>query len=157
MRKKTWNINQLRLAVKTSKSYRQVIQKLGLREAGGNYVQIKKFINELKFSIQHFTNKGWRKGSTIPTIPQKPIQEILVKNSEFQSHKLKIRLFKLEIKKPICEICGWSKKSIDGRIPVELDHRNGDRKDNRIKNLRILCPNCHSLQSTHRGLNKMPR
>ena len=45
------------------------------------------------------------------------------------------------------------KKSIDGRIPLELDHINGDRHDNRIKNLRILCPNCHSLQPTHRGRN----
>ncbi|MGB4076287.1 MAG: HNH endonuclease [Minisyncoccia bacterium] len=39
-------------------------------------------------------------------------------------------------------------------MPVELDHVNGDRHDNRIENLRILCPNCHSLKPTHRGRNK---
>jgi 5-methylcytosine-specific restriction endonuclease McrA len=45
----------------------------------------------------------------------------------------------------------------DGRIPVELDHVNGDKSDNRIENLRILCPSCHSLQPTHRGLNQKQR
>ncbi|KKQ13143.1 MAG: hypothetical protein US27_C0015G0001, partial [Candidatus Moranbacteria bacterium GW2011_GWF1_36_78] len=49
--------------------------------------------------------------------------------------------------------CGWHKVSKDGRLPLELDHINGDSKDNRIKNLRVLCPNCHSLKPTHRGRN----
>ncbi|QQS22454.1 HNH endonuclease [Candidatus Saccharibacteria bacterium] len=60
-------------------------------------------------------------------------------------------------KKPKCEICGWEERSIDGRIPVELDHINGIHSDNRLENLRILCPNCHSLQPTHRGRNKKRR
>ncbi|MDE1988391.1 MAG: HNH endonuclease, partial [Patescibacteria group bacterium] len=38
-------------------------------------------------------------------------------------------------------------------LPLELDHINGDRHDNRLENLRILCPNCHSLKPTHRGRN----
>lgn len=53
-----------------------------------------------------------------------------------------------------CQLCDWAKYSIDGRLPLEPDHINGDRYDNRIINLRILCPNCHSLQPTHRGKNK---
>lgn len=47
--------------------------------------------------------------------------------------------------------------SEDGRIPLELDHINGDRHDNRLENLRVLCPNCHSLKPTHRGLNRSKR
>jgi hypothetical protein len=62
--------------------------------------------------------------------------------------------FKEGIKKEECEMCGWAKSSLDGRIPLELDHINGDHHDNRLINLRILCPNCHSLQPTHRGKNK---
>lgn len=57
----------------------------------------------------------------------------------------------------MCEDCGWAKSSEDGRIPVELDHINGDRHDNRLENLRILCPNCHSLRLTHRGKNIQKR
>lgn len=154
MRKKNWTEQQLKEAVKKSKSYRNVIKLLGLVPAGGNYEQIKRHIKELKFSTNHFTFMGWRKNSNIPVVKAKLITDILKENSDVQSFKLKKRLFKLGIKRPSCEICNWSKKSLDGRIPVELDHINGDRRDNRIENLRILCPNCHSLQSTHRGLNK---
>jgi hypothetical protein len=74
------------------------------------------------------------------------------------SHQLKERLFREGLKRPACESCGWAEaRPTDGRIPVELDHRNGDRNDNRLENLRILCPNCHALQPTHRALNRRNR
>ena len=153
-RKKKWLESELIIAVKNSRSIRQVIGKLGLVEAGGNYSQIKKYIEELNLNTKHFTGKGWNVGLLFVPSPAKPLKEILIKNSDFQSYKLKKRLFLEKIKTPKCEICSWSEKSIDGRIPVELDHINGDKRDNRIENLRILCPNCHSLQLTHRGKNK---
>jgi hypothetical protein len=154
MRKRSWTEAQLKLAVKNSTSVRQVLQKLSLREAGGNYTQINHAINDYKIAIKHFTGKGWSKGLTGIGKPFISLDEILVKNNRFQSHKLKKRLFKEGLKKPKCEECGWAKLSVDGRIPIELDHINGDRMDNRIENLRILCPNCHSLKPTHRGLNR---
>lgn len=148
-----WSDINLAKAVISSGSYRQVLIKLKLRAAGGNYEQIKKRIHELGFDTGHFHGKLWNKGKKIEFIPRISLKKILVKNSSFQSHKLKNRLFAAGIKKQKCEICGWNKKSKDGRIPLELDHINGDRHDNRIVNLRILCPNCHSLQATHRGRN----
>ena len=45
-------------------------------------------------------------------------------------------------------------KMIHGTEPEELDHINGNPRDNRLKNLRVLCPNCHSLKPSHRGRNK---
>ena len=154
MRKRKWTIEQLQKAVKNSTSIRQVIGKLGLVEAGGNYEQVKNYIADLKLDNAHFTGMGWSKGNKVPREPLFSLESILVSGSRFQSFKLKKRLFAVKIKKPACEECGWAQKAIDGRIPVELDHINGDRHDNRLENLRVLCPNCHSLKSTHRGRNK---
>ena len=153
MRKRSWTNNQLKRAVKKSRSLRQVLVSLGLKEAGGNYSQIKYYINYYKFDTSHFSGRAWNKGLSYPFKAKIPTQDILVKNSRFQSYKLKNRLIKEGLKSEKCEICGWSERSDDGRIPLELDHINGDGNDNRINNLRILCPNCHSLQITHRGRN----
>jgi 5-methylcytosine-specific restriction endonuclease McrA len=144
----------LKIAVKTSKSYRGVLSKLKLREAGGNYTQIKKYIKEINLSTKHFTGQAWNKGLRGAERPIIPLDKILVTGSLYQSFKLKKRLFRAKIKKPSCEECGWAKVSKDGRLPLELDHINGDRHDNRLENLRVLCPNCHSLQPTHRGRNR---
>ncbi len=151
--KKKWTKEMLEDAVETSTSIRQVINKLGLIEAGGNYSHVNKYIEIFKFDKSHFKGKAWNKGMKGIGKPLYSIEEILIKGSSYQSHKLKNRLFKEKIKSPKCELCGWAKRASDGRLPLELDHVNGDRLDNRIKNLRILCPNCHSLQKTHRGRN----
>jgi hypothetical protein len=137
-----------------SLSIRQVIIKLGLIPAGGNYTQIARYIKEQKINTSHMTGQAWNRGLSGLGKPRISLSDILVSNSTFQSYKLKKRLFETKLKQPVCEMCGWAERSHDGRIPVELDHINGNRSDNRINNLRVLCPNCHSLQPTHRGRNK---
>ena len=141
-------------AVKTSFSVREVITKLGLIPAGGNYLAVNHKIDTLELDKSHFTGSRWNKGKTYFTKTRAPIKQLLVKGSAVQSYKLKKRLYEEGLKHPRCELCDWAKVSSDGRIPLELDHINGIHNDNRIENLRILCPNCHSLQPTHRGRNK---
>ena len=154
-RRRSWTDEQLPVAVKDCKSYRAVLKELGLIPAGGNYDQVKRRVSDLKLDISHFSGKGWNQGWKFdPRIPIQPLEALMVDGSRIQSFTLKRRLFTAGIKRPQCELCGWAEKSIDGRIPVELDHINGRRHDNRLENLRILCPNCHSLQLTHRGKNK---
>ena len=135
-------------------SVRDALQKMGLRGAGGNYRFFEKYTGKYRVNTKHFLGKGWAKNKTIQKEPVRSLKEILVSNSHFAIHQLKKRLFRAGLKKPKCEECGWAKRSEDGRIPIEIDHINGNHSDNRLKNLRILCPNCHSLKPTHRGKNK---
>ena len=150
-KKRSWTIEQLKRAVKSSRSYAQTLIKLGLKEAGGNYIQIKKYVKENNLNVTHFKGRGWNKGLRGIGKPLIPLEKILVKNNHFQSYKLKKRLFAAGIKLPRCEQCRWAEKTIDGYVPLELDHINGDHCDNRLDNLRVLCPNCHSLTPHHRG------
>ncbi len=54
-----------------------------------------------------------------------------------------------------CTSCGWNKKNeTSGKIPLEVDHIDGNARNNSEKNLRLLCPNCHSLTPYFRNLNK---
>lgn len=54
-----------------------------------------------------------------------------------------------------CESCGWDKVNpATGNCPVELEHIDGNSENNALDNLKLLCPNCHSLTPTYKNLNK---
>ncbi|MBL8122396.1 HNH endonuclease [Candidatus Saccharibacteria bacterium] len=152
--KRSWDDDQLRKAVAESLSFRAVLLRLQLVPAGGNYTQVRSRIKKLDLDTTHFTGKRWNVGMSYHTSTRPMLSSLLTENSSVQSYKLKKRLFEEGVKEAECELCGWAEVSSDGRVPVELDHINGVHSDNRLENLRILCPNCHSLQPTHRGKNK---
>jgi hypothetical protein len=156
-RSSRWTDDDLRTAVAASSGYSETIRALGLIPAGGNYDRVQRRVRELAIDTSHFTGMGWNKGGKFVPRPARPLEEVLVAGQWTASHNLKQRLFRGGLKTPACELCGWAERAPDGRIPVELDHENGDKTDNRLVNLRILCPNCHSLQPTHRGLNQRRR
>ncbi len=152
MSKYTYTEDQLREAVSTSFSIRQVLQKLNIIAAGGNYRTLHKLIEKLSIDTSHFTGMLWSKGKKLPYL-HLPIEDYLTNKKPIQSHKLKLKLIEAKIKENRCEICKltlW----LDKPIPVELDHIDGNHMDNRLENLRILCPNCHAQTGTYRGKNK---
>jgi 5-methylcytosine-specific restriction endonuclease McrA len=76
--------------------------------------------------------------------------DFLSNKVKIRSQKLKEILFSEELKIPVCEECGikeWNGR----RIIFELDHIDGNNKNNSFDNLKILCPNCHSQTPTFRG------
>lgn len=74
------------------------------------------------------------------------------KHKTFQTHKLKSRLLKEGIKQHSCECCGLS-FWLDKPIPLELHHVDGNKYNNQIENLSLLCPNCHALTDNYRAKN----
>jgi hypothetical protein len=149
--KHTYSEQDLRDAVKTSGSLRQVLQKLNIVAAGGNYETTKKRISHYGIDTSHFHGQLWNKGKTIG--PKRSIEEYLVNGRYIQSNNLKKRLLSEGLKEHKCECCGitdWNGQP----TPIELDHIDGNRYNNVIENLRILCPNCHAQTETYCGKNK---
>jgi 5-methylcytosine-specific restriction endonuclease McrA len=53
-----------------------------------------------------------------------------------------------------CSACGLKDSWQDKKLVLQIEHKNGNRKDNRLKNLTFLCPNCHSQTETFAGRNR---
>ncbi|WP_425556423.1 HNH endonuclease [Hymenobacter saemangeumensis] len=130
------------------------IVKLGLIPAGGNYKTVQEKIKAFGIDTSHFTGAAWNQGKRYRAFGKYPdLAELLVDGSTCQSFKLKNRLLKAGLLQKSCSSCGLT-QWLNKPIPLELDHINGFRTDNRIENLRLLCPNCHALTDTYRGKNQ---
>ncbi len=140
--------------VKDCFSYRQVLKKLDLKEAGGNYKTLKKAIKDFNVDISHFTKQGWLKGKKNPYPRGRKLDEILIDGSHAQTHRLKIRLLEKKLLIEKCYVCDCEPIWHGKKLVLILDHINGKNDDNRLENLRLLCPNCNSQQDTFCGRNK---
>ena len=74
------------------------------------------------------------------------------KHPQYQTGKLKQRLFNEGLKEKRCERCNLS-RWLEKEIPLELNHIDGNRHNHSLDNLEILCPNCHAMTDTYRGKN----
>lgn len=155
MPRRTWTEEQLTQAVASSTHITDVLRKLNLCNSG-NRANIKKYIEKFGIDTSHFetgTERQNRLNNALGKRRAASLDEILIKGSYYNRFHLKIRLFNAGLKKRVCELCGQNEMWQGKKISLILDHVNGDRTDNRIENLRIVCPNCGAALPTHAGRN----
>lgn len=150
--RRTWTESELVSAVRDSYSYASVLRALNLRPTGGNYAQIKKYIKEFNLDCSHFTGQAHGAGKTRPRF-WADVTSKLTKNSNWNTNQLRKQLIRAGLFEHKCYSC-LNVEWMGAPIPLELDHIDGDRTNNLIENLRVLCPNCHSMTPTYRGKNK---
>jgi hypothetical protein len=144
----TYTKEQASAAVAASRSFAEALRLLGLCPSGGAGRVLKKWTVAWEISTDHFdpyAASRARSGSAIP------LGEILVAGSSYHRGHLKERLFEAGLKDRRCELCGLGELWHGRRLSLILDHVNGVSNDNRIENLRIVCPNCAATLDTHCG------
>ncbi|WP_394335379.1 HNH endonuclease [Hymenobacter amundsenii] len=154
-RKCSCSDDEFRQAVSESLSVRQVLHRIGLVPAGGNYKTVYTRIARLALDTNHFTGAAWNQGARYRAFgPKAALEEILIVNSPYAfTHGLRGRLLKERWKSHQCERCElreWQGTP----IPLELHHVNGVNNDHRVENLQLLCPNCHAQTANYRGRNQ---
>ena len=137
--------------IQESNSYADCVRKIGLSTNGSNATnQIKKRCEELELSTDHFNSTANANNSV-----RQKLENILIENSTYANiSRLKERLLKEEKLEYKCAICGNTGEWNGKKLTLQLDHINGKHNDHRLKNLRFLCPNCHSQTETFSGRNK---
>lgn len=121
---------QIRDAVAKSRSFAQVQARLGHEPGGRIQSELKRRIRDLSLDTDHFSGQSWRRNSRIPVVLASPL-EVLVESRFTGTAHLKRRLLDAGLKQARCEGCGRRRWN-GARIPLELDHVNGRRDDNRL-------------------------
>lgn len=137
--------------IKKCYSKNDVLTTLGYNKSSNQYKLLNKIIKENNIDISHFRNRSeealrlYREGvlSKIKT------EDLFTENSKSSRHIVKKRMINENIIEYKCSICGNTGEWLGNKISLILDHINGINNDNRIENLRFVCPNCNATLPTH--------
>jgi hypothetical protein len=145
----SYSEREARDAIASSYSYAEALQRLGRCSSGGASNTLRKWAAIWQISTDHFDPcrraRGRRPGRS------RPLEQILVVDSTYHRGHLKERLYEAGLKQRACEFCGQVELWRGRRMALILDHVNGNATDNRLENLRIVCPNCAATLETHCG------
>ncbi|MGW1174257.1 HNH endonuclease signature motif containing protein [Kitasatospora sp. NPDC002543] len=140
----------LQEAVAASDSVAGVIRYLNRRQAGGTQAHVGRRIKQFGIDTSHFTGAAHNRGKPSPR--RLAPAEVLVLGAADDKRRpgFRIRRALTAIGRPeVCEGCGTGPEWRGSPMTLEVDHVNGDWSDNRPENLRLLCPNCHSVTPTY--------
>ena len=134
--------DELKEVIKCSKSYIEIIKTLKINKTYHTYLT--KFVKDNNVDISHFERRKTKRN----------IEEILTKDSvQASSTRIKQYLITNNKVKEECSLCNLPSEWNGKPLTLQLDHINGDHFDNRLENLRLVCPNCHSQTDTYTGRN----
>ena len=148
-----WTREVLAPVVAVSTSVCEVLRRLGLDVVGGHHTHISRRIRAYGIDTSHF-----RPPSRVGETRRRQPEALLVEQEpatarRIPSDRLRRAMAVLEVPEH-CALCGTEPTWRGRPLPLEVDHIDGDWRNNRIGNLRFLCPNCHSTTDSYRGRGK---
>ena len=135
-----------------SKTYSDVCRSFGISNRGGNIATIKRRITQegLQGLVDHY-EKGCRDARSKKPLNLEEAKKLyFTKNNETGGATLRRYVKRYNLLEEKCS-CGLTDNWQNQKLILQLDHINGNRRDNRLENLRWLCPNCHSQTHSFAG------
>lgn len=142
--RRSWTDEQMTKAVTSNVTIVGALRALGLSTSPGNYQTVHVAVRRLGLDTSHWVGQAHLAGRAHETRTSRSLDVLLVEDGHYiSSTSLRKRILKAGLLKNECAECGQGPTWNGRPLTLQLDHVNGHHRDNRIENLRILCPNCH--------------